>query len=167
MVYRQCPVSGLAIFARDTDGLSRAYLGWNHGQETGGVPYPYPAPPPDSPCITPPNFILRDTPSTCPAQPPAAACYSVYCGMLLTWYPTPGLVRWTLDTPVKRKIIISSQVFRYIISSGTSEYAGCYRSTKLGRVQSVGTEWQYGSLPGIFPATCPGCWRAAAVSECL
>ena len=40
--------------------------------------------PPDSPCITPPNFILRDTPSTCPAQPPAAACYSVYCGMLLT-----------------------------------------------------------------------------------
>ena len=51
----------------------------------------------------------------------------------------------------------------------TSEYAGCYRSTKLGTVQNVGTEWQYGSLPGIFPATCPGCWRAAAaaVSECL
>ena len=33
------------IFARDTDGLSRAYLGWNHAQETGGVPYPYPAQP--------------------------------------------------------------------------------------------------------------------------
>ena len=33
----------------------------------------------------------------------------------------------------------------------TSEYAGCYRSTKLGTVQNVGTECAVWKSPGYFP----------------
>ena len=68
-MYRQCPVFGLAIFARDTDGLSRAYLGWNHGQETGGVPYPYPAQHRHPIALASPPLILYSETRHQPVQP--------------------------------------------------------------------------------------------------